>query len=87
VGAEKIRIEHESLKIQDLCPDCQKGKLYENIDPGVIIRVVGQAPLQAKVYELVGLGDTPESEAPESEATEEDVTAGGEEQPGSSGEE
>ena len=52
VGAEKIRIEHESLKIQDLCPDCQKGKLYENIDPGVIIRVVGQAPLQAKVYEL-----------------------------------
>ena len=52
VGAEKIRIDHESLKIQDLCPDCQKGKLYENIDPGVIIRVVGQAPLQAKVYEL-----------------------------------
>jgi recombination protein RecA len=45
--------------------------------------------LQAKVYELVGLGDTPESEPPESEATppEEEVSAGGEEQPGSSGEE
>ena len=52
VGAEKIRIEHESLKIKDFCPECQKGKLYENTDPGVIIRVVGQAPLQAKVYEL-----------------------------------
>jgi recombination protein RecA len=43
--------------------------------------------LQAKVYELVGLGDTPEGEAPAEEATEEEVsTAGGEEQ-GSSGEE
>jgi recombination protein RecA len=43
--------------------------------------------LQAKVYELVGLGDTPESEPPESEATEEEVGAGGEEQPGGSSEE
>jgi recombination protein RecA len=42
--------------------------------------------LQAKVYELVGLGDTPEGEATEEEATEEVSTAGGEEQ-GSSGEE
>ena len=34
------------------CPDCQKGKVYEVAKPGVLVRIVGQAPVQARVYEL-----------------------------------
>jgi len=51
-GAEKIKVTHESLKPKDPCPDCKKGKLYELSDPGVIVRVTGNAPCSAKVYEL-----------------------------------
>jgi recombination protein RecA len=43
--------------------------------------------LQAKVYELVGLGDTPEGEAGKEVAPEEEVNAAGGEEQGSSGEE
>ena len=51
-GAEKITVAHESLKPKDACPDCHKGKLYELPNPGVIVRVTGNAPCSAKVYEL-----------------------------------
>ena len=51
-GAEKVRVVHESLKPGDRCPHCQKGKVYHQAQPGVLVRVVGQAALQATVYEL-----------------------------------
>jgi hypothetical protein len=51
-GAEKVRIAHESLKPGDRCPHCQKGKVYHQPQPGVLMRVVGQAALKATVYEL-----------------------------------
>jgi transposase len=51
-GAEKIQVPHESLQPGDLCPECHKGKVYQMKVPGVLIRIVGQAPVQAKVYEL-----------------------------------
>lgn len=51
-GAEKVHVGHEALKAKDLCPDCGKGKLYETNAPGVLLRVTGGAPIQAKVYEL-----------------------------------
>jgi len=51
-GAEKIQVPHGSLHSGDPCPDCQKGKVYEWASPGVLVRLVGQAPVQAKVYEL-----------------------------------
>src|SRR5665648_58873 len=50
--AEKIEIAHESLKPKDKCPVCNKGKVYDMKEPGVIVRITGQAPLAAKVYEL-----------------------------------
>jgi len=50
-GAEKIQVPHESLQPGDWCPECRKGKVYEMKVPGVLIRIVGQAPVQAKVYE------------------------------------
>ena len=37
------------LKAKDLCPGCGKGKLYEMNATGVLIRVVGATPIQAKV--------------------------------------
>jgi len=51
-GAERVPVPHESLKSGDRCPDCQKGKVYEVGQPGVLVRVVGQSPVQATVYEL-----------------------------------
>jgi transposase len=51
-GAEKIRVPHAALHSGDPCPDCQRGKVYEVSPPGVLVRLVGQAPLQAQVYEL-----------------------------------
>ncbi len=50
-GAEKIRVSHESLQPGDPCPDCKKGTIYSTT-PGVLVRITGQAPVQAKVYEL-----------------------------------
>ena len=51
-GAEKIQVPHESLHPGDACPDCTKGKVYAMARPAVLVRITGQAPVQAKVYEL-----------------------------------
>jgi len=51
-GAEKVSVPHESLQPGDPCPECGDGKLYDTGRPGVLIRIVGQAPLQATVYQL-----------------------------------
>ena len=54
-GAERILTPHESLKPGDSCPECEQGKVYPLPDPQVIVRVRGQAPVQATVYEQEGL--------------------------------
>ncbi len=74
-GAEKIRVPHSSLQSGDPCPDCKKGKVYDVAQPGVLVRIVGQAPVQAKVYELQKLrcnlcGKVFTAEAPEGVGTE-----------------
>ncbi len=51
-GADKICVDHESLKPGDLCPACGQGKVYRQQRPKVLVRVTGGAPLGAKVYEL-----------------------------------
>ena len=51
-GAEKIKVGHATLKSGDRCPKCRKGKVYAMATPGVLVRLVGQAPLAATVYEL-----------------------------------
>ena len=51
-GAHRIPVAHRLLKTGDRCPDCQKGKLYQQPAPGMLMRIVGQAPIQATVYEL-----------------------------------
>jgi transposase len=69
-GAVRIPVAHASLKPGDHCPECLKGKVYEQKEPGLRIRVVGQAPIAATVYELERLrcnlcGDIFEAKAPE----------------------
>jgi transposase len=51
-GAEKIVVPHQSLEAGDPCPECAKGTVYETGRPGVLVRITGQSPIQAKVYEL-----------------------------------
>ena len=68
-GAERIKIPHGSLKPGDHCPECLKGKVYLQKEPALRIRVVGQAPMAATVYELERLrcnlcGEVYEAEAP-----------------------
>ena len=51
-GAEKVVVRHESLQPGDPCPKCEEGTVYETGRPGVLVRLVGQSPIQAKIYEL-----------------------------------
>jgi transposase len=51
-GAEKVVVAHPELKHGDPCPECPKGKVYVQKEPAQLVRIVGQAPLRATVYEL-----------------------------------
>ena len=51
-GADKVLVQHESLAHRDRCPKCQRGKIYQQAEPAVLVRVRGVAPLSATVYEL-----------------------------------
>jgi transposase len=51
-GARKVAIAHGQLKHGDGCPECQSGKVYTQKEPRALVRIVGQAPLSATVYEL-----------------------------------
>jgi len=51
-GAEKVEVAHQSLHSGDRCPDCGRGNVYEQKEPKTLVRIVGQAPLAATVYEL-----------------------------------
>lgn len=50
-GAETTEVPHESLQPGDPCPACGRGTVYD-MRPGVLVRITGQAPVQAKVYRL-----------------------------------
>jgi len=51
-GAKKIKVDHHTLGGGDTCPACQNGKVYETAQPARLVRIRGQAPLGATVYEL-----------------------------------
>jgi transposase len=50
-GAERIDVAHASLSAGDPCPACGQGTVYEKA-PGVLVRIKGQAPLTATIYQL-----------------------------------
>jgi transposase len=51
-GAQKVPVPHACLKPGDACPDGCGGKVYPQREPGVLVRIKGQPPLAATVYEL-----------------------------------
>lgn len=51
-AAQKVAIPHAELKSGDACPECARGKVYHQHEPKVRVRIVGQAPLTATVFEM-----------------------------------
>lgn len=51
-GAKRVAVPHPTLQAGDACPGCEKGKVYPQKEPRTLVRIMGQAPLQATVYEL-----------------------------------
>jgi transposase len=51
-GAQNIAVPHAELKSGDRCPDCDKGKVYVQKEPKALVRIIGQAPLTATIYNL-----------------------------------
>jgi transposase len=51
-GAEKISVQHAQLKPGDPCPECREGRVYRQKEPKTLIRIVGQAPVKATVFEM-----------------------------------
>lgn len=50
-SATKVPVPHPTLKPKDKCPSCLRGRLYQ-FGFAAVLRIFGQAPLPAKVYEL-----------------------------------
>ena len=50
-GAEKIAVTHCTMKTGDVCPGCERGKVYPLAETGVCVRITGGAPLQSQVWE------------------------------------
>jgi transposase len=51
-GATKVKVPHAQLAPGKPCPSCEKGKVYGSVPPRLLVRVRGQAPLDATVYAL-----------------------------------
>ncbi len=50
-GAQRVEIAHPTLSAGDACPACGQGTVYAK-PPGVLVRITGQPPLSARIYEL-----------------------------------
>jgi transposase len=50
-GGARVNVPHPSLAAGDPCPACGDGIVYEK-PAGVVVRITGQAPLAATIYEL-----------------------------------
>ena len=46
-GAERVEVLHASLHRGERCPECQRGKVYPLQEPGLLVRLRGQAPIIA----------------------------------------
>lgn len=51
-GATHVTVPHGQLHHGDGCPLCRKGHVYRQRDPGVLIRLKGQPPIQGTIYDL-----------------------------------
>jgi len=80
-AAERIAVAHPAMKTGDVCPGCERGKVYP-CNPGVFVRITGGAPLRSQVWETEKLrcnlcGEVFTATLPEEAGTEKyDETAG-----------
>jgi transposase len=51
-GANRVAVAHATLHSGDLCPGCRDGRVYRQKEPATLIRVIGQAPLTATVFQM-----------------------------------
>jgi transposase len=51
-GANRVAVAHATLHSGDLCPECRDGRVYRQKEPATLIRIVGQPPLEATVFEM-----------------------------------
>jgi transposase len=51
-GAKQVTVPHPTMKPGEPCPGCLKGKVYPQKEPRTQVRIVGQSPLAATVYQL-----------------------------------
>ena len=51
-GANRVTVAHATLQSGDPCPECCEGKVYRQKEPATLIRIVGQPPLEATVFEM-----------------------------------
>jgi len=51
-GANRVSIAHATLHAGNRCPECRRGKVYRQYEPATRVRFVGQAPLEATVFEM-----------------------------------
>jgi transposase len=74
-GANRVAVAHATLHSGDLCPECREGRVYRQKEPATLIRIAGQPPLEATVFEMERLrcngcgevftADEPQSAGPE----------------------
>ncbi len=50
-GAARVDVPHPSLTAGEACPACGQGTVYDKA-PGVLVRITGQPPLAATIYQL-----------------------------------
>jgi transposase len=50
-GARHVSVSQPDYQAGDPCPLCPKGRIYPLGEPGIEVRIVGRAPLEATVYE------------------------------------
>jgi transposase len=80
-GGERIEVPHPSLAAGDACPACGEGTVYAKA-PGMLVRITGQPPLTATIYQLQKLrchlcGEVFTAPAPQAAGEEKyDATAG-----------
>jgi hypothetical protein len=53
-GADQIEVAIDGLKAGDICPACEKGKLY-NWKPGKVLRLTGGTPVKCRLYKMTKL--------------------------------
>jgi transposase len=51
-GAGRVAVAHATLRSGDPCPGCREGRVYRQKEPKTLVRIVGQAPLKATVFEM-----------------------------------